>query len=64
MVDFLKYLLVPAAVGAVVVVLVLGLGNMMKGGAPQVSQKLMRWRVTLQFVAIVIIMVTAWAMRH
>ena len=64
MVDFLKYLLVPIAVGVVAVVLILGLANMMKGGAPQVSQKLMRLRVMMQFVAIVIIMVTVWAMRH
>lgn len=64
MVDFLKYLLVPIAVGVVAVVLILGLANMMKGGAPQVSQKLMRLRVMMQFVAIVIIMITVWAMRH
>jgi hypothetical protein len=64
MVDFLKYLLVPLAVGVVAVVLILGLANMMKGGAPQVSQKLMRLRVMMQFVAIVIIMITVWAMRH
>jgi len=62
MVDFLKYLLIPLAIGVVAVVLILGLANMMKGGAPQVSQKLMRLRVLLQFVAIVIIMVTIWAM--
>ena len=43
-------------------VLILGLANMMKGGAPHISQKLMRLRVLLQFVAIVIIMVTIWAM--
>jgi hypothetical protein len=46
----------------VAVVLILGLANMMRGGAPQISQKLMRLRVLLQFVAIVIIMVTIWAM--
>lgn len=62
MVDFLKFLLIPLAIGVVAVVLILGLANMMKGGAPQISQKLMRLRVLLQFVAIVIIMVTIWAM--
>ncbi|MGE0034390.1 MAG: twin transmembrane helix small protein [Xanthobacteraceae bacterium] len=62
MVDFLKYLLIPLAIGVVAVVLILGLANMMKGGAPQVSQKLMRLRVLMQFVAIVVIMVTIWAM--
>ena len=64
MTEFLKYLLVPLAVGVVAVVLILGLANMMKGGSPQVSQKLMRLRVLMQFVAIVIIMVTVWAMKH
>jgi hypothetical protein len=35
---------------------------MLRGGSPNVSQKLMRWRVVLQFVAIVVIMLTIWAM--
>jgi NADH:ubiquinone oxidoreductase subunit 6 (subunit J) len=58
--DFLSYLLVPVAIGAVGLVLVLGLVNMMRGGSPQKSQELMRLRVLLQFVAIVIIMATIW----
>jgi NADH:ubiquinone oxidoreductase subunit 6 (subunit J) len=58
--DFLARYLVPIAVGAVAVVLVLGLGNMLRGGSPNTSQRLMRLRVLLQFVAIVIIMVTIW----
>jgi NADH:ubiquinone oxidoreductase subunit 6 (subunit J) len=58
--EFLYYLLVPVAIGAVGVVLVLGLVNMMRGGSPQKSQKLMRLRVLLQFVAIVVIMATVW----
>jgi hypothetical protein len=53
---------VPIAIGAVAVVLVLGLINMMRGGSPNRSQQLMRLRVLLQFVAIVIIMVTIWAL--
>ena len=44
------------AVLAVVVVLLLGLWNMMRGASPSTSQKLMRWRVGLQFVAILAIM--------
>jgi Hypoxia induced protein conserved region len=56
------YNLAPFAVAAVAVVLVLGLVNMMRGGSPNVSQKLMRLRVLLQFVAIIIIMATIWAM--
>jgi hypothetical protein len=53
---------VPLAVGAVAVVLVLGLVNMMRGGSPGTSQRLMRLRVLLQFIAVVVIMLTIWAM--
>ena len=60
--DFMSHIAVPVAIGAVAVVLVLGLINMMRGGSPNTSQKLMRMRVLLQFVAIVVIMVTIWAM--
>jgi hypothetical protein len=52
--------LVPVAVASVATVLVMGLVNMMRGGNPNLSQKLMRMRVFLQFVAIVIVMVTIW----
>ena len=45
---------------AVGCVLVLGLFNMMRGGNPNTSQKLMRWRVGLQFAALVIIMLALW----
>jgi Hypoxia induced protein conserved region len=62
MASFLSTFIVPLAVGAVALVLLLGLVNMMRGGSPNRSQQLMRWRVALQFVAIVIIMITAWAM--
>lgn len=48
--------LVPIAVGAVAVVLIFGLGNMVRGGSPSRSQQLMRLRVMLQAVAIAIIM--------
>jgi hypothetical protein len=53
-------LIVGAAVGLVTVVLFLGLINMMRGGSPNLSQKLMRWRVGLQFVALVIILTVLW----
>ena len=56
------YNLIPFAIGAVAVVLVLGLVNMMRGGSPYTSQKLMRLRVVLQFVALVIIMAALWMM--
>jgi hypothetical protein len=61
--DFLVYALVPIAVAAVAVVLLLGLANMARGGSPHRSQKLMRLRVLLQFVAIVVIMLVIWAVR-
>ncbi|HXD45825.1 MAG TPA: twin transmembrane helix small protein [Pseudolabrys sp.] len=61
--NFMSHYLVPVAIGAVAIVLVLGLLNMMRGGSPNTSQKLMRMRVLLQFIAIVVIMVTIWAMR-
>lgn len=53
-------LLVSVAVGAVAVVLVLGLINMLRGGSPNRSQTFMRWRVGLQFVAIIVIMGVLW----
>jgi Hypoxia induced protein conserved region len=52
--------IVPVAIGSVAVVLLLGLGNMLRGGSPNTSQKLMRWRVILQFGAIIAIMATLW----
>lgn len=58
----LSTIVIPIAIGAVAIVLVLGLVNMMRGGSPNVSQKLMRLRVLLQFVAIVIVMFTIWLM--
>jgi hypothetical protein len=64
MVVFLSKVLIPIAVAAVAVVLLLGLINMMRGGNPNRSQKLMQMRVLLQFVAIVITMLTVWAMGH
>ena len=41
---------------AVAVVLALGLLNMAVGGSARRSQTLMRWRIALQFLAIIIIM--------
>ncbi len=64
MVSFLSSIILPLAVAAVAVALVLGLFNMMRGGSPNRSQKLMQLRVLLQFVAIVITMLTVWVMGH
>jgi hypothetical protein len=61
--DFMSHYMIPIAIGAVAVVLLLGLLNMMRGGSPNTSQKLMRWRVLLQFAAIIVIMATIWIMR-
>jgi hypothetical protein len=51
---------VGVAVGAVTLILFLGLFNMLRGGSPSRSQQLMRWRIGLQFLAIVIIMGVIW----
>ena len=55
-VNYLGYL----AVGAVLVVLLAGLWNMMRGGNSNRSQLLMRWRVGLQFAAIAVLMLGLW----
>jgi hypothetical protein len=61
--DFMSHIMVPIAIGAVAVVLLIGLINMMRGGSPQLSQRLMRLRVLMQFIALVVIMLTIWIMR-
>jgi Hypoxia induced protein conserved region len=60
--NFMSHFLVPAAIVAVAIVLLLGLVNMMRGGSPNRSQRLMRLRVLLQFVAIIVIMATIWVL--
>jgi hypothetical protein len=57
--TFLHFL-TPVALAAVVVVLLLGLVNMMRGGPGNRSQMLMRWRVILQFVALVVMMTSLY----
>ncbi len=54
------HIFVPVALAAVVLVLLLGLANMLRGASPNLSQKLMRWRVGLQFAVIVIAMVLVY----
>jgi NADH:ubiquinone oxidoreductase subunit 6 (subunit J) len=44
----------------VVIVLIRGLVNMMRGGSANTSNKLMQARVFLQFVALVLIMVALY----
>ena len=55
--------LVTLALVAVLVVLLVGLWNMMRGSNPNLSQTLMRWRVGLQFLAIVIGMLLLYFVR-
>jgi hypothetical protein len=64
MAEFMSYFLVPIAIIAVAIVLIFGLVNMMRGGSPQTSQKLMRLRVLMQFIAIIVIMFTIWVMQR
>ncbi len=52
--------LIPLALAAVAIVLAMGIFNMMRGGPASRSQNLMRWRVMLQFGAIVIMMAALW----
>ncbi len=48
--------LVVALLGAVGLVLSLGALNMVRGGSAERSQRLMRWRVGLQFAAILVLL--------
>ena len=48
------------AIIAVAGVLLMGLLNMAKGGTPEKSQSLMRWRIGLQAIALVVIMGVIW----
>ena len=60
--DVFIYALVPLTLAVVGVVLLLGFINFARGGSPQTSQRLMRWRVLLQAVALVVILLTIWMM--
>ena len=48
---------------AVLAVLLYGLWTLMKGNNSSLSQKLMRWRIGLQFLAILIILAYAFVSR-
>jgi hypothetical protein len=62
MASILSSIVLPIGIAAVAIVLLLGLVNMMRGGSPSRSQNLMRLRVLLQFIVVVIVMFTVWAM--
>ncbi len=57
-----RYIVI-AALLAVSLVLLAGLWNMLRGTNPSLSQTLMRWRVGLQFLAILIMMVLVYLLR-
>ncbi len=59
----LLYYLTIVAVLAVAAVLVWGLSTLLRGGTPNLSQKLMRWRIGLQFMALLIIMLFVYFTR-
>ena len=52
--------LVPVAAGAVALVLLLGILNLLKQDGGNRSQMLMRWRIGLQFLAVFLIMGALW----
>jgi hypothetical protein len=62
--QFVLFHMSTIAVFAVILVLLGGLVVMMRGKSPNLSQKLMRWRVGLQFLAIVIIMTFIYVQQH
>jgi nitrogen fixation-related uncharacterized protein len=57
--NFFSYL-IPLALAAVIIVLFLGVFSMVKGGEfnDKYGNKLMRWRVILQAVAVVLIVLS------
>lgn len=61
--DILRSI-IPFALAAVGIVLLFGLWNMLRGGNPNLSQKLMRARVILQFIAIIIVMTVIYLAGH
>ncbi|MBX3520210.1 MAG: twin transmembrane helix small protein [Xanthobacteraceae bacterium] len=60
--SILQNIVVPLALIAVGIVLILGLWNLLKGGSGNTSQKLMRMRVLLQGIAIALVMFTLWVL--
>lgn len=57
--NLTQYVL-PLAILAVAAALGLGLWNMLRGGSASRSQTMMRWRVILQFIAIIALMATLY----
>jgi len=64
--DRLFDLLVPVALGAVLITLAFGIFALFKGGdfGRSYSNKLMRLRVALQFVAVLVLVAAFWWRGH
>lgn len=58
--EYVLRWILPFAVALVAIVLVFGLFNMLRGGNPNLSQKLMRARVILQLAALLVAMAIAY----
>ncbi|MCQ2003086.1 twin transmembrane helix small protein [Rhizobium sp. NRK18] len=54
------YILALVVMALVVLVLIRGLYNMLKGTNPNLSNRLMQMRILLQAIAIALIMLTLW----
>lgn len=59
-------ILIPVSLGAVVLVLFFGIYTLFRGGdfGRSYSNKLMRLRVLVQFIAIIVLMAAFWWSRH
>jgi uncharacterized membrane-anchored protein len=64
MANALVYALIPLALAAVAGVLLFGFINFARGGSPETSQKLMRWRVLMQAVALAMIILALLLMKR
>ncbi|MGB3244029.1 MAG: twin transmembrane helix small protein [Sulfitobacter sp.] len=59
------FIVIVIAVVAVVIILMLGLGGFASGGAfnKRNANKIMRWRIIAQFIAVVLIVIYVWFIR-
>jgi hypothetical protein len=64
--SFFLFILALVALAAVAAVLAVGIYSLFKGGAfgERWSNKLMRLRVLMQFIAIIILVALAWTLHH
>ena len=64
--NHLFQFLIPIALGAVLVTLCVGIYTLFRGGdfGRSYSNKLMRLRVALQFVAVLVLVAAAWWKSH